>query len=75
MMLKRKSIYVHCEFGACQKWEPAGRVGDFENFLNGFPKSPCAQSMVLNIEWVQFVLKKCEKLYSVWGLCDKNNAS
>ena len=30
----------HCKFGACQKWEPAGRVGDFGNFLNGFIKSP-----------------------------------
>ena len=19
----------HCKFGACQKWEPAGRIGDF----------------------------------------------
>ena len=25
-----------CEFGACQKLEPAGLIGDFGNFLNGF---------------------------------------
>ena len=41
----------------------------FERF--NFPKSPRVQSVVLNIEWVQFVLKKCEILYSVWGLYDK----
>ena len=26
----------HCEFGACQKWAPTGRIGDFGNILNGF---------------------------------------
>ena len=35
-MVKRNSINVHCKFGACQKWEPAGRIGDFGNFLSGF---------------------------------------
>ena len=54
-MLKRNSINVYCKFGAHQKWEPAGRIGDFENFLNGFAKSP--RLIVLNIDWVQFVLK------------------
>ena len=24
------------KFGACQKLEPAGRIGDFGHFLNGF---------------------------------------
>ena len=28
------------DFGACQKWEPASRIGDFVNFFNGFAKSP-----------------------------------
>ena len=32
-------------------------------------------SIVLNIEWVQFVLKNCAKLHSVRGLYDKNSAS
>ena len=58
----------HCKFGACQKWESAGRVGDFGNFLNGFTKSP--RLIVLNIDWVQFVLKNCEVLHSVRGLYD-----
>ena len=38
-MLKRNSFNVHWKFGACQKWEPAGRIGDFRNFLNGFAKT------------------------------------
>ena len=48
------------------KWEPAGRMGDFENILNGFAKSP--QLIILNIDWVQFVLNNCEILRSVRGL-------
>ena len=28
----------HCKFGACQKLEPAGRIGDFGNLLNVFAK-------------------------------------
>ena len=67
-------IYIY-KFGACQKWEPAGRINDFGNFLNGFAKSPRVLRTVLNIEWVQFVLKNCEILHFVWGLYDKNNAS
>ena len=39
-MLKRNSVNVHCKFGARQKWEPAGRLGDFGNFFNGLAKSP-----------------------------------
>ena len=43
-MLKRKSIHVHsntgrsshCKFGACQKLEPASRIGDFEIFFERF---------------------------------------
>ena len=31
-MLKRESINVHCKFGARQKWQPAGCIGDFGNF-------------------------------------------
>ena len=73
IMLKRNSFNVHWKFGACQKWEPAGRIGDFGNFLNGFAKSP--RLIVLNIDWVQFVLKNCEILHSVRGLYDKYSAS
>ena len=68
-MLKRNSITVHCKCGAHQKWELAGRMGDFENFLNDFAKSP--QLIVPNIDGVQFVLKNCEILPSVRGLYDK----
>ena len=25
----------HCKFGDCEKWEPAGRIGDFGNFSTG----------------------------------------
>ena len=52
-----------------------GRIGDFGNFLNGFAKSPRLLRTVLNIEWVQFVLKNCEIVHFVWGLYDKNSAS
>ena len=75
IMLKRNSFNVHWKFGACQKWEPTGRIGDFGNFLNGFAKSPRVLHTVLNVEWVQFVLKNCEIQHFVWGLYDKNSAS
>ena len=57
------------KFGACQKWEPVDRIGNFGNVLNGFAKSP--RLIVLNIDWVQFVLKNCEIPHSVRGLYDK----
>ena len=60
---------LYCKFGACQKWQPAGPIGDFGDFLNGFAKSP--RLIVLNIDGVQFVLKNCEILHSVRGLYDK----
>ena len=68
-MLKRNSINAHCNFGARQKWEPAGRKGDFGNFLNAFAKS--SRLIVLNIDWVQIILKNYEILHSVRGLYDK----
>ena len=80
-MLKRNSLNVHsntwhsshCKFGACQKREPAGCIGDFGDFLNGFVKSP--RLIVLNIELVQFVSKNCEILPSFRGLYDRYSAS
>ena len=39
-MLKRNSFKFLCKWSACQKLEPAGRIGDFRIFLNGFAKSP-----------------------------------
>ena len=69
-MLKRNSINVHCKFGAHQKWELAGRIGDFGNFLNGFAQSP--QLIVLNIDWVQYLSWKIVKYcILVRGLYDK----
>ena len=40
-MLKRNSFKFLCKYSACQKLEPAGHIGDFGNFFNGFAKSPC----------------------------------
>ena len=68
-MLKRNSVNVQGKFGARQKWERAARINiDFGNFLNGFAKSQGL--IVLNIDWVQLVLKNCEILHSVRGLYD-----
>ena len=42
-MLKRKTLLIlmqTVDFGACQKREPASRIGDFGHFFNGFAKSP-----------------------------------
>ena len=72
-MLKRNSINAHCKFGAHQKWELAGSLGDFGHLLNGFAKSP--QLTDLHIDWVQFVLKNCEILHSVRGVYDKQSVS
>ena len=49
IMLKRNSINVHSHTRPLVKSrEPAGRIGDFGNFLNGFAKSP--RLIVLNID-------------------------
>ena len=73
-MLKRNSVIVH-SFGGCQKWEPACRIGEFENFFNDFAKSP----RVLPSSWIfydwNFYCKNLKILHSIWGLYDKNNAS
>ena len=34
LMFIQTSNSSHCKFGACQKWEPAGRIGDFGNFFS-----------------------------------------
>ena len=48
-MLKRNSINVHSHTQPLVKsQELAGRIGDFENFLNGFAKS--RRLIVLNID-------------------------
>ena len=65
-MLKRISVKVHSN---TRPWLTARTrnenrlavMGDFGNFLNGFAKIP--RLVVLNIDWVQFVLKNCEIPY------------
>ena len=37
-----------CKFGTCQKLEPASRISDYGNFLNGFAKKSTRALMVLN---------------------------
>ena len=51
-----------CKCSACQKLEPAGRVGDFGNFLNGFAKSP----RVLRWSWI---LNKCNLSRQIVKYC------
>ena len=58
------------QIGAYQKWEPDGRKGNFGKFVMGFAKSR-PQLIVLNIDWVQVVVKNCKILHSVRGLYDK----
>ena len=54
---------------ALQKWL-------WKFFFNCLAKGPhVLRSIVLNIEWVHFVLQNCEILHSAWGLYDKNSPS
>ena len=62
IMLKRNSFNVHWKFGACQKWEPAGRIGDFGNFFNGLAKSP----RVLRSSWI---LNECNLYCKIVKYC------
>ena len=61
-MLKRNSFNVHWKFGACQKWEPAGRIGDFGKFLNGFAKSPRV------LRWI-WILNECNLSWKIVKYC------
>ena len=47
VLLKRNSINVHCKFGARQKWEPAGRMGDFGHFSTVSLKAHDCSSWIL----------------------------
>ena len=79
--LKRNSVNVHSNNWpqlALQIWRLPKVITSwpyrwFWKFWNGFAKSP--RLIVLNIDWVQFVLKNCEILHSVRGLYDKYSAS
>ena len=49
IMLKRNSVYVHSHTRPLVKSrQPAGRIGDFGNFLNSFAES--YRLIVLNID-------------------------
>ena len=59
-MLKGNSINVHCNFGARQKWEPAGRKGDFGIFLTLSLKAHVWSSWILTeykLSWK--IMKYC----------------
>ena len=56
-----QTLSSHCKFGASQKWEPAGPIGDFGNF-NGFIKSP----RVLRSSWI---LNKCNLYCKIVNYC------
>ena len=64
-MLKRISVKVHSNtrpyWQLAQEMRTGWPMGDFGKFLNGFAKSQ--RLIVLNIDWVQFVLKNCEIPY------------
>ena len=60
IMLERNSINAHSKTRpqlTLQKWESAGRIGDFGNFLNSLAKSP----RVLRSSWIvnEYNLKYC----------------
>ena len=63
IMLERNSINAHSKTRpqlTLQKWESAGRIGNFGNFLDGLAKSQRVLSILLNSEWVQFVYLYCK---------------
>ena len=72
-MLKRNSFKTSLQIWRLSKVRTAGLIGDFGNILNGFRLKSTRALMVLNIEWMQFVLKNCELLQFVRGLHDKNS--
>ena len=80
-MLKRNSVKVHSNTTTARyakvRTDCPYILGDFGNVCNCLAKSSrVLRSIVLNIEWVHFVLQNCEILHSVVrGLNDKNSAS
>ena len=79
-MLKRNSVNVHSNTTTARSakvrtgWPYI--LGDFGNFFNCLAKSPrVLRSIVLNIEFLHFVLQNCEILHSARGLYDKNSPS
>ena len=62
IVLKCNSFNVHGKFSACQKWEAAGRMGDYGNFLTSFAKSP----RVLRWSWT---LNECSLSWEIVKYC------
>ena len=63
--MERNSINVHSNTRpqlALQKWEPAGRIGDFGQFFNGLAKSP----RVLRSSWI---LNECNLYCKIVKYC------
>ena len=65
LSLKNKHNKLKCnyfknslQFGACQKLEPAGRIGNVGNFFNSFVKSPC-------VLWWSWILNECNLCWKI----------
>ena len=50
------------KFSAYQKLEPAGCIGDFGNFLNGFAKGP-------RVLWWSWILNECNLSWKIVNYC------
>ena len=54
-MLKRITLLIFTiDFGACQKWEPASRIGDFGNFLT-VSRWSVVRAFPPATSWIQFL--------------------
>ena len=64
VMLKRNSINLHCTLliftGARQKWEPAGRMGDFGHFSTVSLKAH---------DWSSWILTECSLSWKTVKYC------
>ena len=68
IMLERNSVNVHSNTRHCQHCKsqnPAGRIGDFENFFNGLRLKPTRASIVLNSNLYRKIVKYCILLSEV----------
>ena len=60
----------HLKFSAFQKWEAAGRMGDFGNFLSVFAESPLLPCIPHRLFWLKnsdiVELSSCRKGFIMW---------
>ena len=76
-MWERYSVNAHSNYRHSSHYKSENRMAVkviLEFFLTVYLK-PTRTSIVLNIEWVQFVLQNCKILLSAQGLYDKNSAA